>query len=345
MLHEKRAHLSHINAIGELCAQFRRGILATLRSFGADSAIAIVEGYHKLHPEAAESGWYPETFKRMDQPEWQQLYVNAEHDGNVGVITLARESYNQDVNDEMNRAIDWLKAAGIERVIVSGDFHLSTQLVGADTSEFFPALNNPEKGFQIASSWSRTARRLYNEFKISVGFINGKRCLGGMLELLLHCHYLISVEDADLGAPEVTLPVVPGMEMCHWPFRKTSSQHWPGLLRLLLEGKPIKAGKATGWLIDYAGSMDEAMQMVWKIAMNGDGVLPRRKLEKERLKDIPSEVSGLSASDNPSTVAVRRAIFESVRNCCKTTLSEALTLQAKHSADFMTTPPNCGTSG
>ncbi|UCE48922.1 MAG: hypothetical protein JSW47_02030, partial [Phycisphaerales bacterium] len=31
MLHERRGHLSHINAIGELCAQFRRGILAMIR--------------------------------------------------------------------------------------------------------------------------------------------------------------------------------------------------------------------------------------------------------------------------------------------------------------------------
>ena len=38
MLHEERAHLSHINAIGELCAQFRRGILALIRNLGPESA-------------------------------------------------------------------------------------------------------------------------------------------------------------------------------------------------------------------------------------------------------------------------------------------------------------------
>lgn len=336
MLHEKRAHLSFLNAIGELCAQFRQGTLAMIRGLGVDSAIGLVEAYHKLHPEAAESGWYPETFKQMDEPEWQQLYVNAEHDGNVGVITLARESYNHDVNAEMNRAIDWLKAEGIDRVIVTGDFHLSTQMVGADTSEFFPALNNSEEGLRICTTWSQTARRLHDEFQVSVGFVNGKRCLGGLLELLVHCHYLISLEDADLGMPEVTLPIVPGMEMCHWPFRKTSHEHWPKLLQLLLEGKSIKAREAAGWLIDYAGSMEEALQMVWKIATGKDAVLPRRKLKEDRLKEVPAEVSGLPESDNPATVAARGAIFESVRKCCNATLSEALTLQAKHSADFMT---------
>ncbi|UCH97447.1 MAG: hypothetical protein JSV88_11495, partial [Candidatus Aminicenantes bacterium] len=196
MLHEKRAHLSHMNAIGELCAQFRRGVLSVIRSHGADAAVKIVEAYHRLHPEAAKSSWYPAVFEEMGSVEWQQLYVNAEHDGNVGVITIGRESYNSDVNLEMNRAIDWLKKEGIERVIVTGDFHLSTQMVGADTSDFFPALEKEEIGFNISKGWSQTARRLHNEFKVSVGLINGKRCLGGMLELMTHCHYLVSLEDA-----------------------------------------------------------------------------------------------------------------------------------------------------
>ena len=146
LLHEQRGHLSHINAIGELCAQFRRGILAMIRSMGAEAAIKTVEAYHRLYPAAAESCWYPAVFEQLDSPEWQQLYVNAEHDGNVGVITISREAYNYDVDAELNRAIDWLKAAGIAKVILTGDFHLATQMVGADTSEFFPALNDVAGG-------------------------------------------------------------------------------------------------------------------------------------------------------------------------------------------------------
>lgn len=336
LLHEKRAHLSSMNMIGELCAQFRQGILAKLRTYDPDKAISFVEAYHKLHPEASKSAWYPDTFKQMEDPEWQQLYVNAEHDGNVGVITLARESYNHDVNVEMNRAIDWLKREGIDRVIVTGDFHLSTQMIGADTSEFYPALGSVEEGQQVSCSWSLTARRLHNEFKVSVGFVNGKRCLGGLLELLVHCHYLVSVENAELGAPEVTLPVVPGMEMCHWPFRKTSSENWPKLLRLLLEGRSVKAKEAVGWLVDYAGSMEEALQMSWKIALNDDAALPRRQFVESNLQGLPADVSGLSDTDNPATIAARKAIFDCIRNSCEASLSEAITIQAQHSADFMT---------
>ena len=67
-----------------------------------------------------------------------------------------------------------------------------------------------------------------------------------MLELMMHCHYLVAVEDADLGFPEVTLPVIPGMEGCHWPFRKADAEHRPKLLRLLLEGRSIRATETVG---------------------------------------------------------------------------------------------------
>jgi len=230
MLHENRAHLSHMNAIGELCAQFTHGILATIRDYGAENVIDRVARYHKVHPEASKSCWYPEVFEHIGDPEWQQLYVNAEHDGEVGVITISRESLNWDVINELNRAVDWLVAEKIRKVIVTGDFHMSTQMVGADTTEFYPALESEDEGFKVASSWSTVARRLNDDFSISVGFVGGKSCLGGMLELLMHCHYLIAVEGAQLGMPEVTLPVVPGMEGCHWPFRKADPSDHKKLL-------------------------------------------------------------------------------------------------------------------
>jgi enoyl-CoA hydratase/carnithine racemase len=332
MLHEKRAHLSHINIMGELCAQLRHGILAEIRRLGAEETMAVVNAYQSLHPEAAKSGWHPDVFESISGVDWQQLYVNAEHDKGVGVITIGRESYNNDVDSELNRAIDWLKAEGIERVIVTGDFHLATQMVGADTSDFFPALEDEEEGTRIARSWSQTARRLNDEFKVSVGFVNGKRCLGGMLELLAHCHYLLAVDSADLGMPEVTLPVVPGMEGCHWLFRKASSEHWPNLLQLLLSGQSVKAKDTVGWLADYAGPMDDALKTAWTIATEGDHGVALRRVEAGALKGIPRDVGSLVDGAGEAGV---KAILESILASCGTTLSEGLEVQARHSAGFM----------
>jgi len=320
VLHEQRGHLSHINAIGEMCAQFRRGILAMIRSVGAEDAIKRVEMYHRLHPAAAAGCWYPAVFEQLESPEWQQLYVNAEHDGNVGVITISRETYNSDVDAELNRAIDWLKAEAIAKVIVTGDFHLATQMVGADTSEFFPALGDVQQGRRLAATWSATARRFYDEFKVSVGFAGGKRCLGGSLELLMHCHYLVAVENAVLGMPEVTLPVVPGMEGCHWPFRKVNRDQWPKLVRLLLTGVPVTAKDAVGWLSDYSGPMRESLQTVWRLASCGAAGVTRRRLDEGVLKGVPLD-AGVPVSDSPATQAARRAIMQSIRDSCGAALA------------------------
>ena len=335
MLHEKRGHLSHMNAIGELCAQFRNGVVAMARDLGSDQVIKTVEAYHRVHPEAATDSWYPDAFAGMDTPEWQQIYVNAEHDGNVGVVTINRESYNSGVDVELNRAFDWLKSQGIERLILTGDFHLSTQMVGADTSEFYGALEDVEAGSAVSGNWSRTARRLNDDFAMSVGFVNGKRCLGGMLELMMHCHYLVAVEDASLGMPEVTLPVVPGMEGCHWMLRKSASDHWPKALYLLLSGTAIKADKALGWLIDYSGAMDDSLKTVWQIASGGDHGIQQRPLIEGAMTGIPSEVSGLPEPDGELAAAARKAIMDTVQQACGATLSDALGIQTRHSAEFM----------
>jgi enoyl-CoA hydratase/carnithine racemase/3-hydroxyacyl-CoA dehydrogenase len=338
MVHEQRAHLSHINAIGELCAQFRRGILAVIRELGPESAIAVVEAYHQMHPEAAKVGWFPDAFEGMEGTEWQQLYVNAEHDGRVGVVTISRESYNRDVDRELNRALDWLGIEGIRRVIVTGDFHLSTQMVGADTSEFFPALESEEEGFGISSEWSRTARRLHEDFEVSVGFVNGKRCLGGMLELLLHCRYLVAVDGATLGLPEVTLPVVPGMEGCHWPIRKATPEHRPKVLHLLLSGRPVRAGDAVGWLIDYSGPMEAAVTTAWQLASGDDHGIPERSVETGVLDGMPTDVRDLPPVDSQGSEVARHAIMACVQDACGSTLADALALQARHAADFLASP-------
>jgi enoyl-CoA hydratase len=336
LLHEQRGHLSHINAIGELCAQFRQGILAMIRTVGAEAAIRTVEAYHRLHPEAAGSCWYPAELERLDSPEWRQLYVNAERDGKVGVITISRETYNGDVDAELNRAIDWLKAEGVSSVIVTGDFHLATQMVGVDTSEFYPALDDVEAGRRLAATWSATGRRLHDEFKTSVGFVGGKRCLGGFLELLMHCHYLVAVENTVLSMPEANLPVVPGMEGCHWPFRKADRAHWPKLVRMLLTGSPVKAKDAAGWLIDYSGPMRESLAMAWSLASGGASGVPMRELDEGVLQGIPVD-AGVPVSDSPATEAARAAIMNSIRDSCGVALSEAIGVQARHSAGFTVT--------
>lgn len=336
MLKENRGHLAHMNAIGELCAQFRKGILAVMRERGADAVRATVERYHEFVPEAAEGAWHPDTLEAIDTPEWQQLYVNAEHDGTIGVVTISRESYNWDVDAELNRALDWLVEAGIERVIVTGDFHLSTQMVGADTGEFFAAMEDPAAGLAITTSWTRTARRLHDDFRTSVAFVGGKRCLGGMLELLMHCHHLVAVDDARFGWPEVTLPVVPGMEACHWPLRRADDAGRRRILEMLLTGRPVKAGDALGWLVDRAAPMNEALAAAWEFA-GAEGEDGRRPVESGAL-ELADAIPTVPEADSPSMEAGREAIMQCVAEACRVPVGDALEVQAKIAADFLAGP-------
>ncbi len=335
MLHEERAHLSYLNSIGELCAQLTPGVLARIRDLGADAAIQRVEAYHRLDPRAASSAWHPETFEQIEGAQWRQLYVNAEHDGTVGVITLGRESYSWDVDAELGRAIDWLLAEGIERVILTADFHLARQLVGADTREFFPGLDDAGKAAALSQAWSETARRLETDFATSVAFVGGKRCLGGMLELVLHCDYVVATDKVSLGFPEVTLPVVPGMEGCHLPFRRTDAEGWRKLLGLLLEGRPVKASKATGWLVDVAAPLEDALATAWAIASGGDHGVTQRPIEQGPLASVTDALPALSDAGSPATEAARKAILDTVRDCCGRSRGEALASQARISADFI----------
>jgi enoyl-CoA hydratase/carnithine racemase/3-hydroxyacyl-CoA dehydrogenase len=336
LVEEDRSHLSQINAIGELCAQFSRGVLAAIRARGHDAVIATVEKYHRLHPEAATDSWHPAAFARIETPEWQQLYVNAEHDGSVGVISLSRESYNGDVDAELNRAVDWLRAENIHRVIVTGDFHLATQMVGADTADFYPAMTDETAGVAISRDWSRTARRLNDDFDVSVGVVSGKRCLGGMLELMVHCHWLIAAEGCQLGMPEVTLPVVPGMEGCHWPFRRAANDYWPLLLAMLLEGDPIDADNATGWLVDFTGGVDDCLRVAFTIAAGRDHGLVRRRLEEGPLDGVIASLGDVAEASGPGMEAGRKAIMDTVDAATNASLGEALEIQARHSGGFMT---------
>jgi len=329
MIHEKRADLTTMNAIGELCAELRKGVVVLLRRLGADEARRLVEEYHKLHPAAA-AAWHPEALAAIETPAGKQIYVNALHDGKIGVVSIGREALNEDVIAELESAVDWLKAEGIKRVILTSDFHLATQLQGADTSEFFPALRDSEAGRSISERWSRAARRFWSDFETSVGVIAGKRCLGGCLELMLHCHYVVAVEGAALGFPEVTLPVVPGMEGCHWPLRRTDGEGRLKVVNMLLSGEQVKAGEARGWLVDFAGDIGEVLRAAMKIASGGDHGLKVRALEEKPLKDVPTEIPGLSHN------AAREAISKCVQAACSAPLGEALEIQARHSGDFMT---------
>ena len=135
--------------------------------------------------------------------------------------------------------------------------------------------------------------------------------------------------------PEVMLPVVPGMEGCHWPFRRMAREHWPALLAMLLEGRSEKAKDTVGWLADFVGGLDDALQVAYTVASGGDHSLAMRRLEEGALENVVEAVPDLPAAASPAMEAGRQAILDTIRAATSLTLSEALQTQARHSGGFM----------
>ena len=102
--------------------------------------------------------------------------------------------------------------------------------------------------------------------------------------------------------------------------------------------RAIKAEEAAGWLIDHAGTLEESLKTVWSLATGGDAGVARRKVEAGALKGVPTEVGGLPPAGAPATEAARKAIMDTIQDSCAATLANALEIQTRHSAEFMTTP-------
>jgi len=152
---------------------------------------------------------------------------------------------------------------------------------------------------------------------------------------MMHCHYLLSVDDTILSMPEVTLPVVPGMEGCHWALRKADKEGRKQLVKMLLEGKPVKAKEAVGWLVDFSGSLETSLKKAWQIMQKGTSVLPLRKVEENSIGKISfDEKIFYGANGKEESV---KAIAKCIEDSCNAKLSEAISIQAIHSANFMVT--------
>ena len=154
----------------------------------------------------------------------------------------------------------------------------------------------------------------------------------------MHCHHLVAVEDARLGWPEVSLPVVPGMEGCHWAFRRAPRETWPRLLRMLLTGETVRAREAVGWLADHAGPMEEALRAAWTLAIAGERAVRRRAVEAGSLEGVTADLAGVPESGGTGEAEVRRAFLRCIEDSCRASLAEALMVQARHAADFLASP-------
>ena len=145
-----------------------------------------------------------------------------------------------------------------------------------------------------------------------------------MLELFLHCQEIVCHPEALLGFPEVNVPVVPGMEGCHLPFRRTQDGH-QDIVNMLLTGKSVTGEKAHQiGLVDLCGDLDLLCDHLHD---QRDIRLNRKSLLLVLDVDLPLN------EDSP-----RGVIARSIVASCLAEWDDALAVQAEHSGEFMVSP-------
>jgi hypothetical protein len=79
------------------------------------------------------------------------------------------------------------------------------------------------------------------------------------------------------------------------------------------------------------------MQTAWGLATAAPNGRPERTLQEQPLEGIAKAIGDLDlpASGNPATEDARKAILENIRSSCGVGLAEAISVQAKHSGQFM----------
>ena len=107
-----------------------------------------------------------------------------------------------------------------------------------------------------------------------------------------------------------------------------------GKLEMLLTGKALNSSDATGWLVDYSGSLEETLQVVWKIVSNGDHEIKKQEIDSGVITGLEICIKTYG-SNNPLTIAGSKAIIDCAINSCSVNLDESIVVQAKHSARFM----------
>jgi E-phenylitaconyl-CoA hydratase len=187
-----------------------------------------------------------------------------ERDGHVATITYNRpEALNavngalrQDLNAAWSRFLAdddaWvgvLTGAGDRAVCAGADLRDGAGAVGVFPGTFWekPTVNSFESGLEV--------------FKPTIAAVNG-HCIGYGLTAVLFCDFVVAVEDATFGFPEVTLgqPTIVGA------IRLPDRIGWSHAMELLLTGERVTAERA------------REMGLVWKVVPRDDLVAETRAL-------------------------------------------------------------------
>ena len=189
----------------------RWGPFGQLNSVGVPAGLELVEAYAR-----SWSGSFPvaeglRARAAHGETSWPIRLVRVERDGPVAWVLLDRpevlNSLNSEVLLQVERAFAGLeREPGVRAVVLAGSS--PTFAAGADIAEM--EQKSLSEGVEFGFLGQRVAERVARFPAPVIALVEGF-ALGGGLELALAADFIVAAEGAQLGLPEVTVGIHPGM--------------------------------------------------------------------------------------------------------------------------------------
>lgn len=189
----------------------RSGPFAQLSQVGLNEGLRLVEAYAKRWGEAFPVSAELRQRAAAGESRWPLRFVRVERRGPVAWVLLDRpevlNSLNSDVLLQLRETFQALEREDRDRVVVlAGSSPVFA--AGADIAEM--AEKTPADALAFGFVGQATARAIERFPRPVIALVEGY-ALGGGLELALAADFIVAAEGAQLGLPEVTVGIHPGM--------------------------------------------------------------------------------------------------------------------------------------
>ena len=223
-----------------LAFAFKKGPLELMRDIGEQESTRILEKFTTNKPGM------PVAQKPISSYTNFRRFILLDELESVKIITLRRPDALNAIHDEMiNEILQVLQECendpDVTGFVITG-YGIRSFSAGADIGRFPDMLGNKDESIEYARTCSRLLNYLDTSEKPVVAALNGM-ALGGGLELALRCHGIVSIKDAWMQFPEITLGIVPGIGGLVVPYRR-----WPDASsvfhNMLIKAEKLGAEKA-----------------------------------------------------------------------------------------------------
>jgi enoyl-CoA hydratase / 3-hydroxyacyl-CoA dehydrogenase len=187
------------------------GPFAQLSSMGLAEGLELVEEYSRRWPGNFPVSAELKSRAKRGERTWPLSFVRVDHQGPIAWVLIDRpevlNSLNSAVLEQLDAAFRSLESDRNLRVVVLAGSS-PVFCAGADITEM--EAMSPAEGAEFGFPGQRVAERVERFPTPVIALVEGY-ALGGGLELALAADFIVAAEGAQLGFPEVTLGIHPGM--------------------------------------------------------------------------------------------------------------------------------------